>query len=68
METIGNRIIKYLRYSGASIIITVNPAHWRLRPIARVEQQTEWPSPNERMVTVGWLFLTIRTWIDDGSW
>jgi hypothetical protein len=58
------KMLKWLRYSGASVIITVNPCHWRLRP--GWGQDREWP--NEGTVYVTWLFLTVRIWIDDGSW
>lgn len=61
-------MLNWLRYSGASVIITVNPCHWRGLPWIRNESNLEWPSPNERTVSLGWLFLTIRIWIDDGSW
>ena len=68
METKIHRLIKYLKYSGASVILTFNPLHWRLVPYARAGPNTEWPSPNERMFVVSWLFVTVRMWIDDGSW
>lgn len=57
-------MLKWLRYSGASVIIIVNPLHWRLKPFCGRDQ--EWP--NEKTRYAGWLFLTIRVWIDDGSW
>ena len=59
---------KWVKYSGASVILTVNPAHWRWVPVARHEQNTEWPSPNEHTYMVAWLFLTVRAWIDNGDW
>jgi len=61
-------MLKWLRYSGACVIITVNPAHWSWRPQAGRVFTTEWATPNERTWRVVWLFLTIRVWIDDGSW
>ena len=60
-------MFKWLRYSGACVIITVNPAHWRWIPWAN-RFQDEWAGPRERTVSVGWLFVTVRLWIDDGSW
>ena len=60
-------MIKWLRYSGASVIITVNPCHWRWRPWLSTFTD-EWIGPHERTWTVGWLFLTVRIWRDDGSW
>ena len=61
-------IYKWLRYSGASMIVKVNPLHWSLRPWAREERSLEWPVPNERTWSVGWLFVTVRIWIDNGDW
>ena len=60
-------MLKWLRYSGASVIITVNPLHWRWKPWT-TNFVDEWIGPHERTVTMGWLFLTVRLWIDDGSW
>lgn len=57
----------YLRYSGASVIISINPLHWSWRPFARNEKNNEWGMPNEQWAA-GWLFLTIRVWVDDGRW
>jgi hypothetical protein len=54
----------YLRYSGVSVSITINPFHWNVIP--RYFVSNEWP--NENTKAVSWLFLTIRFWIDDGSW
>lgn len=64
------QLYNWLRYSGASIIITVNPLHWRWVPWLRKDSSSnEWPAgPNELTVSASWLFLTIRVWIDDGSW
>ena len=59
---------KWLRYSGASIILTLNPAHWSLRPWARQERNLEWPMFNERTWAASWLFVTVRIWIDNGDW
>jgi hypothetical protein len=60
-------MFKWLRYSGASVIITVNPLHWRWKPWT-TNFVDEWIGPHERTVTMGWLFVTVRLWIDDGSW
>ena len=61
-------LMSWLRYSGFSVIIKGNPLHWSLLPWARQEPNDGWPSPNERTWSVGWMFLTLRMWIDDGSW
>jgi hypothetical protein len=58
----------WLRYSGASIAITVNPLHWRLVPQAGRAFVGEWAGPNERSYFASWVFVTVRIWIDDGSW
>jgi hypothetical protein len=60
-------MLKWLRFSGISVIITVNPFHWSKRPWAN-RFQDEWAGPKERTVSFGWLFLTVRAWKDDGSW
>jgi hypothetical protein len=60
-------MIKYLTYSGLCVIITINPCHWRFVPWARKDVE-EWAGPKEWTGSCGWLFLTIRAWIDDGSW
>ena len=61
-------MIKWLTYSGASVIITVNPLHWRVVPQAGRVFTDEWAGPNERTWYASWLFLTLRLWRDDGSW
>lgn len=58
----------WLRYSGISVILHINPLHWRWMPWIRNEKNQEWPMPNEHTWAVGWVFLTVRIWIDDGSW
>jgi hypothetical protein len=57
-------ILNYLKYSGASVILTVNPFHWRIIPMYVKNQ--EWGEENTHAVS--WLFLTVRVWLDDGSW
>ena len=61
-------IYKWLRFSGVTVILQFNPLHWRLLPWAREEHINEWPTPNERTWAVGWLFLVVRVWIDNGDW
>ena len=60
--------MKWIRYSGASVIVILNPLHWRWVPQARHERGVEWPSPNENTYMVSWLFLTVRAWTDNGDW
>jgi hypothetical protein len=59
--------MNWLTYSGACVILTVNPAHWRWLPWCR-KDVNEWHGPKEWTGSAGWLMLTIRVWIDDGSW
>jgi len=61
-------MLDWLRYSGASITVTMNPCHWRLVPRARQVAMDEWVGPHERSYFASWLFVTVRVWIDDGSW
>lgn len=61
-------MLNWIKYSGASISITINPYHWRWTPVAREAFIDEWCGPNEWSGSVRWLCLTIRVWIDDGSW
>ena len=59
-------MIDYLKYSGASVCATLNPYHWTWIPIAQRESNSStW---NDDTFRVSFLFLTIRIWIDDGSW
>lgn len=60
-------MLNWFRYSGISLIISVNPLWWKAWPWARKEI-SEWMGPSERTYAFGWLGLTIRIWIDDGSW
>jgi hypothetical protein len=58
----------WLKYSGASVTVTINPLHWRWVPQARETVIDEWVGPHERAWFASWLFVTIRVWVDDGSW
>ena len=60
-------MINWLRYSGLSIIITLNPFHWRALP-ALFRETNEWAGPKEHTLVFKFLFLTIRIWIDNGDW
>lgn len=59
--------MKWLRYSGISVTITLNPLHWRWYPWWQ-RDVNEWAGPNERTYVFGILALSMRVWIDDGSW
>lgn len=58
-------LINYLKHSGASVSIMFNPYHWAWDPIMRKEGDPIWDQETYRFSI---LFLTIRVWIDDGSW
>jgi len=64
-----NKLSNWLWYSGASVVITINPLHWTWLPRMQRESSTEWPAgPNERTYSAVWLFVTVRIWIDNGDW
>lgn len=58
-------LTRYLKYSGLSVIITVNPFHWHYTPKYFKNGKDGW-DPDYHSFSL--LFLTIRVWIDDGSW
>jgi len=60
-----NDIINYLKHSGMSISIMLNPYHWFLVPYMKKEGETAWEQKTHR---VSFLFFTVRFWIDDGRW
>jgi hypothetical protein len=56
----------YLKYSGASVILSLNPLHWKILPWYRNEAtEDDWSVGTH---AVGFLFLTVRFWIDNGDW
>lgn len=56
--------LDYLKYSGLSVIITFNPFHWYYIPRFHFHNEIL----EEGTQNISFLFLTIRFWIDDGSW
>lgn len=56
----------YFKYSGLSVIIMLNPLHWKVLPWYRNEETAEVWSTNT--YAFGFLFLTIRFWLDNGDW
>jgi hypothetical protein len=58
--------INYLKYSGVSVTMTVNPCHWAWIPRFFHGKEDAWDDTETLSVSV--LFLTMRIWIDDGSW
>lgn len=57
----------WLRYSGVSIKIVVNPWHWRWLPQAYSLGMT-WEGPDFRGVCATWLMIEATAWIDNGTW
>jgi hypothetical protein len=60
-------MINWLRYSGLSATITLNPLHWQYKPFIHKEANV-WAGPKEHTWSLGFLFLTFRVWIDNGDW
>lgn len=58
-----DQFVNYLKYSGATVTFTLNPYHWRLIP--KFQHDEEWEMETN---TITFLFLSIRFWLDDGSW
>ena len=48
-------------------MVTLNPCHWRWLPWGE-SQPNDWTGPKEHTWAGGWLFFTVRVWVDDGSW
>jgi hypothetical protein len=66
-KSLSSRLLSYCRYSGVSVIVALNPLWWKVLPWARIEK-SDLPGPNERTWACGFLGVTVRVWIDDGSW
>ena len=60
--------LDYVRYSGITIKLNLNPFHWCYLGGFGREFRGEWAGPNETGWYVRFLFLTVSVWIDDGSW
>ena len=59
--------LNWLLHSGVSISIMLNPCHWQWRPWLNKNRDV-WAGPNDCNLNMGWLMLTVRIWIDDGTW
>ena len=57
-------MIDWLMYSGCNITIKLNPFHWRLK-FYMFKTNDEWEQDS---LFIELLPITIRLWIDDGSW
>lgn len=60
-------MMKWIRYSGMSIIFSLNPLWWKVLPWWREETSAEWPNMG-KTYACGFLGLTIRIWLDNGKW
>lgn len=68
MATSFGRCLSWVRYSGASIAVTLNPCSWSWQPRLNREYHDQWQGPDYRSWSMRWLFLTVIIWIDNGSW
>lgn len=59
-----NKIFNYLKYSGCNVIIKFNPYHWRIN-LSYNKTNEVW---EQDTLVIELLPITIRIWIDDGSW
>ena len=57
-------MLSWLKYSGMSVIITVNPYHWRLG-CKYVALNEVWETDH---LLLELLPITIRVWFDNGDW
>ena len=57
-------MLNYLKYSGCNITIKLNPYHWRINA-KMYKTNDEWEQDS---LYIEILPITIRLWIDDGSW
>jgi hypothetical protein len=60
--------MNWIKYSGVTVRLNLNPFHWAWIPGAGREFRGEWIGPNERGWYAKFLFVTVSVWIDDGSW
>ncbi len=57
-------MLDWIRYSGCNITLKLNPFHWRIH--AELYRSADmW---EEDAFIIELLPITIRVWIDDGSW
>jgi hypothetical protein len=59
------RLIKYLTYSGLNVTIKFNPCHWRIA-FNKGSSVEVWDVEHSYVLEL--LPITVRFWIDDGSW
>ena len=60
--------MKWLRHSGMTITLIVNPAHWQWIPKVAKDTNQEYPDCMFLSYRAVWLFVRFNLWIDDGRW
>jgi len=61
------RILDYLKYSGLTVTIVLNPFHWELIP--KMNPILDTITDGEMDGTVfAFLFIRISCWVDNGDW
>jgi len=58
------KIINYLKYSGITITLRLNPFHWRVS-CAFNKTNEVW---TQDVFVIELLMFTVRVWVDDGEW
>ena len=59
-----SQAVKWLKYSGATITLKLNPFHWLLSCKWRVSAEV-W---EQDTFVIELLPITIRIWLDNGDW
>ena len=54
-------MLNWIKYSGASLSIRVNPCHWQFFPQAGRAFMDEWAGPYERSWYGAWLFFNCES-------
>jgi hypothetical protein len=57
-------ILNYLKYSGITITLRLNPFHWRIY-CAYNQTNEVW---TQDVLVLELLMFTVRVWVDDGQW
>ncbi len=64
-QTSTKKLLKYLKYSGASIILKINPMQWRVG--TQKHSEDIWDA-NSYIFHLDLGPITFRLWIDNGDW
>lgn len=62
------KIHNFLKYSSIKLSVQLNPLQWRWIPYFHFGKPAEWPDENAYVIVASWVFLTLRVYIDDGTW